>query len=99
MARVKLKLPTEFKFSTEVQIRISDINYGGHLSNDKVLALIHEARVRYLDHHGFSELDVDGRGIIMVDTVILYKSEVFYGEILQIELTTGEYHKYGCDFI
>ena len=98
MARVKLSLPSDFTFSTEVEVRINDINYGGHVSNDKILAFIHEARVRYLKHHGFTELNVEGRGIIMVDTVILYKSESFHGDLLQIEVTVDDFHKYGCDF-
>jgi len=27
---------------------VADINYGGHLGNDKVLSFIHEARLRYV---------------------------------------------------
>jgi acyl-CoA thioesterase FadM len=98
MARVKLKLPEKFVFSTEVQVRISDINYGGHLGNDSLLSLIHEARVRFLNKHGFTELNIDGLGLIMIDAVIIYKSEVFYGEKLKIEVTVDGFDKHGCDF-
>ena len=98
MARVKLDLPERFEFTTEIPIRIGDINYGGHLGNDSVLSLIHEARLKFLKRNGFTELDIDGVGLIMVDSVILYKSEGFYGDILTIEITTGEYTKTGCDF-
>jgi acyl-CoA thioesterase FadM len=38
MARVKIELPEKFIFSTEIPLRISDINYGGHLGNDSVLS-------------------------------------------------------------
>ena len=48
MARVKLQLPANFLFSTEIPIRISDINYGGHLGNDAVLSIVHEARIQFL---------------------------------------------------
>jgi len=99
MSRVKLDLPDNFKFSTETVVRISDINYGGHLGNDSVLSLIHEARVRFLKHHGFTEADIDGVGIIMTDAVIVYRSEGFYSDTLVIDVSVGDFSKVGCDFI
>jgi YbgC/YbaW family acyl-CoA thioester hydrolase len=99
MSRVKLDLPDKFKFSTEVQVRISDINYGGHLGNDATLSLIHEARVRFLNKYGFSESDIDGVGLIMVDAVVIYKSEGFYSDALKIDVTVADLSKSGCDFI
>lgn len=99
MARVKLALPKEFEFSTEIRVRISDINYGGHLGNDSVLSLIQEARLRFLKKYGFSEVDIDGPGLIMTDSVISYKSEAFHGEMLIIEVTVDDFSDYGCDFI
>ncbi len=60
MARVKLDLPETFLFATEVILRLSDINYGGHVGNDAVLVLAQEARMRFLSSRGWSELDVAG---------------------------------------
>ncbi len=99
MARVQLDLPERFEFSTEIPIRISDINYGGHLGHDSILSLTHEARVRLLSRYGFTEMDIDGCGLIIVDAIIVYKSEAFYGENLKIEVATRDFSKYGCDFI
>ncbi len=62
MARVKLDLPDAFEFTTEIQVRIGDINYGGHLGNDTVLSLIHEARVRFLQKYNFREANIGGIG-------------------------------------
>ena len=59
-------------YETEIPIRISDVNYGGHLGNDAVLSLAHEARVRFLALRGFSEKDVEGVGIMMVDAAVVY---------------------------
>jgi acyl-CoA thioester hydrolase len=98
MARVKLELPEHFPFSTEIPLRVGDINYGGHLGNDAVLSLIHEARVQFLKAYGFSELDVDGAGIIMADSVVVYRSEAFYGEVMVVDVTVGEFSRVGCDF-
>ncbi|MCG8604190.1 thioesterase family protein [bacterium] len=98
MPRTKLKLPAKFQFSTNLTVRVSDVNYAKHLSNDKVLAFMHEARARYLNHFGFTEMDVDCRGTIQTETVIIYKSEAFHGDKLRIEITPDDFHKYGCDF-
>lgn len=99
MARVKLDLPDKFDFSTEISLRVSDINYGGHLGHDSILSLTHEARVRLLRKYGFTELNIDGRGLIISDAVIVYKSEAFYGETVQIEIAIRDFSKYGCDFV
>ena len=72
MPRIKINLPSSFHFTTEIPIRISDINYGGHLGNDAVLSILHEARLRMLIEHGWTEMSIEGVSIIMSDSVILY---------------------------
>jgi len=99
MARVKIELPKEFIFKTEIPIRINDINYGGHLGNDAVLSIAHEARLRFLKQHNFTELDVGGAGIIMVDAAIQYKAEGFYGDIITVEIAVADITGVGCDFV
>ena len=99
MPRVRLDLPDRFLFSTDVALRVSDINYGGHLGNDAVLALAQEARVRFLRSHGWSEKDVAGVGIIMTDAVVVYRSEAFHGDILTIDVAVEDLQQLGCDFL
>ena len=99
MVRVALELPKNFSLSTDIPVRISDINYNNHIGHDSIITLIHEARVRFLNAYGFTELDIDGFGLVMTDLVVIYKAEVFYGEILTIEVTIQDFTKYGCDFI
>lgn len=99
MARVKLDLPERFNFSTELMVRITDINYGQHLGNDAVLAFVHEARLRFLKSFGFSEADVGGVGMIMLDAVVVYKSQAFHGEALKIEVAAADFGPCGCDFL
>lgn len=99
MARVKLDLPDKFRFSTEIQVRIGDINYGGHLGNDAVLSLVHEARVRFLQKYGFTEANIDGVGLIMTDAVIVYKSEGFHGDTLSIDVSVDDFTRTGCNFL
>jgi acyl-CoA thioester hydrolase len=99
MARLKLDIPDRFQFYTEMAVRITDLNYGKHLGNDALLSMIHEARVRFLRHHGFPEEDVGGVGIIMTDVAILYKAECFYGDTLRIGVGVRDIGKSGCDIV
>lgn len=99
MARIRIEIPDKFIFKTEIPIRITDINYGGHLGNDSLLSIIHEARVRFLKHLGYSESDVEGNGIIMIDAAVQYKSEGFYGDELIVEAAVNDFTRIGCDFI
>lgn len=73
------------------KVPISDINYGGHMGNDRSLALFHEARIAFFDDMGFSEMDIgNGLGIIMKDAHVNYNAEVFRGDELEIEVSVGE---------
>jgi acyl-CoA thioesterase FadM len=99
MARLKIELPETFPFSTEIPVRITDINYGGHLGNDAMLSLVHEARMRFYAHHGWKESDIDGCGTIMADAALVYKAEVFYGDVLRFEVAVADIGRVGCDIV
>jgi acyl-CoA thioesterase FadM len=90
-------MPDNYLFSTELCVRISDINYGGHMGNDAVLSMVHEARLRFLKHYHYAEFDVEGAGIIMTDSAIVYKAESFHGDRVQVDVTVADFNKYGCD--
>jgi acyl-CoA thioester hydrolase len=98
MARLKLDLPERFSFSMELQVRITDVNYGRHLGNDTLLALLHEARAQYLSHHGYSEENIEGAGMIMTDAAVIYEGQAFHGDRLKIEVKAGDFSRIGCDF-
>jgi len=99
MPRVKIIFPDTCLYTTDIPVRITDINYGGHLGNDSVLSLVHEARVQCLRHFGFTESDAGGVGIIMTDAAIVYKHESFYGDVLRIEVAVNDFSRTGCDFV
>lgn len=97
MARVKIPLPQAFSFSTKIPVRITDINYGGHVGNDAVLSLLHEARMQFLHNAGYSELNLGGVGMIMADAAIEFKGEAFYGDVLTAYVTAAEFTRVGFD--
>ncbi len=52
------------------------INYGGHLGNDAVLTIFHDARIAFFHKHGLTEIDLaDGLGVIQSDAAVQYLSE------------------------
>jgi len=97
MARIKIDLPHTFPFSVSIPIRITDINYGGHVGNDTVLSLIHEARVQFLQHHGYKELEIEGIGLIMSDAGIEFKLELFYGDTIKVYVSPADFTRIGFD--
>ena len=97
MGRLQFQLPEQFAFSTEIPIRITDLNYGGHVGNDTVLMLIHEARIRFLAHLGYTELLFAGVSLIMADAGIEFRSELFYGDALTVFVAAGDVGRAGFD--
>ncbi len=97
MDRIKITIPDGFLFSTSIEIRITDINYGNHVGNDNFLTLMHEARVRYLASFGFTEMDCGGVGLIMSDAAIEFKKELFYGHTAIVSVKAGNINRVGFD--
>jgi acyl-CoA thioester hydrolase len=97
MNRIKINLPENFTFSTTITIRVTDLNYGGHVGNDSFLSLIHEARQRFLLSHGYKELEIAGIGLIMADVMIEFKKELNYGDAVKISIAATDFDKLGFD--
>ncbi len=97
MARIKLQVPEKKLASITIPVRITDINYGNHVGNDSLVAILHEARVQWLNSLQYTELDVEGAGLIMSELAIEYISESFYGDQLKVSLAAGEISRVGFE--
>ncbi len=97
MNRIKVKLPEKFSFSTTMQVRITDLNYGAHVGNDTVLSLLHEARAQFLSSKGCSEINICGLGLIMADVAIEYKKELKYPNTIITSIEARDFDKMGFD--
>ncbi|MFT7589368.1 MAG: acyl-CoA thioester hydrolase [Limisphaerales bacterium] len=97
MPRIKIRIPGPSLFTTSLQVRVTDLNYGNHLANDSVLSLCHEARVRLLYHLGLTELENEGIGLIMADSGVEYKSQASLGETIIINVCIDNIRKVGFD--
>jgi acyl-CoA thioesterase FadM len=97
MPRTKLVLPQHFSFTANIPVRITDLNYGGHVGNDSFLSLIHEIRVQFLRSHSYDEMDLHGIGLIMADVTIEFISELFYGDALRASVAASDFYRVGFD--
>ncbi|MEO5945717.1 MAG: thioesterase family protein [Chitinophagaceae bacterium] len=99
MARIKIAVPEQFSFSCQIPVRITDINYGGHVGNDTILTIAHEARMQFLNSLGFTEMNFGGPGMIMADAAIEFKNELFYGETVIASVAVTAISKIGFHLI
>src|SRR3954469_1206894 len=95
MSRIRIQLPEQFSFSTIIQVRITDLNYGGHVGNDTILTLVHEARMQFLKNSGYTEMNMEGVGMIMIDAGIEFRLELFYGDEVKIFVAATEFSRAG----
>jgi 4-hydroxybenzoyl-CoA thioesterase len=99
MARIQIELPEHLPFSTEITLYLSHMNYGGHLDNALLLTVVSEARVRFLKSFGYSELDIEGVGIIVTDAAVQYRSEAFHSEVMVVRMGAAHFGSKGCDLL
>jgi 4-hydroxybenzoyl-CoA thioesterase len=99
MARIQIRLPSHFAFSTEITLYQSHLNYGGHLDNALLLTLVSEARVRFFKSLGYTELNVEGVGILVSDAALQYRSEAFHGEVMVLRMGATDLSRKGFDVV
>ena len=88
MKRMKIEMPSQWQYSTEIEVRVSDLNYGNHMGNQQFLAYAQEARVRFLAENGFTELDFGGVSLIQADAAITYSCDGRLGDQIKIAIAT-----------
>lgn len=99
MARIDIELPRQFSFSTEIMLYLCHMNYGGHLDNALLLTVVSEARARFFQSLGYTELNVEGVGIIVADAALQYRSEAFHGEVMVVQMGAADFGSKGCDLL
>ena len=89
-----MELPEKFfDLSIKIPVRITDINYGDHVGNDAIVSIVHEARVQFLQHYNFTELNIEGIGLIMAELQVEFKNESLYKDIIAVKIAVGEISK------
>ena len=99
MPRIKIKLPDSFVFSTDFQVRLGDINMGGHLGNHILVSLFNETYTRFFREKEVpNELYFGEFMLINTGISVVFKSEGFQGDKLSVELAMGDFERSGFDF-
>jgi len=75
-------------FSEKYKVTIGDINYGGHMGNDRALLLFQQGRISWLNSMGYSELSIGEEvGIIQREAHVKYHKVAFLNDDLTINIT------------
>ena len=89
---------SEYKFSFPIRIRISDINYGNHVSYAFYLLFFQDARIAYLSNLGFTELNIgDNKGIIVSEADCKYKRELLLGDEIDVKCKVSSMRSKGFE--
>lgn len=100
MARIIVEIPDHFRYAHKITLTDAHMNIGNHLDNALLLTLVSEARIGYWQRLGYNNpFDIEGVGNIVSDVAVQYKSEAFENEVMIVELTTNDFHKYGFDIV
>jgi len=98
MARLQLEFPEDqYCYTTQLTVRVTDINAANHLGNDSMISMISEARARFLFEFGIEETQDDGVGIIVTDLATTYRTEAHARDQLLFEVGVMDFNKYGGD--
>jgi len=90
--RIRLQEQPEYEFIHEATVRPRDVNFGGHLGNDSLIALLNEAELRMFNSLGFNEgkLGDDKTSYIVASIAVNYKTEAFMFDELIIDTHVSE---------
>lgn len=76
------------------KINDEDINYGGHVGNERALLFFQMARINFFESMGLTELDLgEGAGVIQKNGFIEYNRQLFLNDIISINITDIEFSK------
>jgi acyl-CoA thioester hydrolase len=99
MARIKINLPDKFSFSTDIPVRIGDINRGGHVSWNALFGILEESNVQFWKSLNAWEIEGEKVSRITVDAGINYKRQAYHGQTLRVEIASSELTEKGFDLV
>ena len=81
---------TPLKFSIPLTVRVNDLNYGNHVGYQNFFSYFQEVRMAYLGQFGYSEMDIEGHGMIISEANCKYKQELFLNDRIRISCRIEE---------
>ena len=97
MREKKLLSSNPYVYETDITVQIDDINYGGHVGNERYLLYAQETRMRFLQTIGHTEIKFGEFGIVVAEAGIEYFAELFHGEIITISISIDNISRVAFD--
>jgi len=88
-----------YPFSVEIPVRITDINYGGHLGHMAVVGIFHQVRLLFLNEYNIDEMNVEGNGVILLNSSYVFKNQAFLNDQLIVRVGIGAYSRTRFNFL
>ncbi|MGD8844557.1 MAG: thioesterase family protein [Desulfobacteraceae bacterium] len=80
-----------YRFSISMTVRSSDLNYANHVGYQNFFSFFQEARIRYLDQFQYSEMEIEGYGMIVGEANCKYKRELFLNDAIAVACGITEF--------
>ena len=80
-----------YHFSISMTVRSSDLNYANHVGYQNYFSFFQEARIAYLDQFQYSEMDIEGYGMIVGEANCKYKRELFLNDAITVACGITEF--------
>ncbi|MEY2836074.1 MAG: hypothetical protein RLZZ557_1736 [Bacteroidota bacterium] len=97
MRNRKIIPPEKICFMTTMDVQVGDINYGGHVGNERYLLFAQETRLRFLASIGQSEMHFGAYGLVLTESHVEYFHELFRGDKLTVALSITAPTRAGFD--
>jgi acyl-CoA thioesterase FadM len=100
MKKERIDFPNTVLWSSQRVIQQEDINIAQHMGNERILVWADEIRQQFLNHIGwFSESTLTEFGLIVANHTIVYQSEGFLGDKINIDIAVNELTEFSFDII
>lgn len=97
MRNIKIIIPEKTCFETSIDVQVGDLNYGGHVGNERYLLFAQETRIRFLQSLGYSEMKFGPFGLVLSEASIEYLHELFHGDNIQITMSISNISRVSFD--
>jgi len=100
MARIRIDLPDTFLFQRDFRVPAELVNSAEHMGGEHMLAIAIETKGEFIKSLGYNgSLDVEGLGLIMADTGVVYFAESDLDDLLRIDVGLSNIANKSAEFI
>ncbi len=100
MARICIDLPDTFLYQRDFRVPAELVNSAEHMGGEHMLAIAIETKGEFMKSLGYNgSLDVEGLGLIMADSGVVYFAESDLDDLLRIEVGLSNVASKSAEFI